>query len=235
MHGLFLYHNTLGSEEPKEEIVHIRYCLIVCLLILVTSAAVATPVQWIEKVGGNGHWYEYVPTALLDWGEARDAAASSSWQGLRGYLATITSAEESAWVSGNVVIGMKTWLGGYQDRSAADYSEPASGWRWITGETWSYTNWGIMQGQYITTTEPTNDALPSNPSVNDEEDWLELATAYTNSPVAWNDTTYTSWHSGQRNSSGYLVEYAIPEPSSILALLCGIGGVVGTLRRRSHR
>jgi hypothetical protein len=33
-------------------------------------------------------------------------------------------------------------LGGYQDRMSAEYSEPAGGWRWITGEPWNFTNWG---------------------------------------------------------------------------------------------
>src|SRR5262249_27254398 len=33
------------------------------------------------------------------------------------------------------------WIGGYQDRGAPDYSEPAGGWRWVTGGKWDYTNW----------------------------------------------------------------------------------------------
>lgn len=41
----------------------------------------------------NGHYYMYVPNAI-PWNEAYNAAKSYSYMGLRGYLATITSAEE---------------------------------------------------------------------------------------------------------------------------------------------
>jgi hypothetical protein len=33
------------------------------------------------------------------------------------------------------------WIGAYQNTTAPDYSEPGGGWRWVTGEPWSYTNW----------------------------------------------------------------------------------------------
>ena len=33
------------------------------------------------------------------------------------------------------------WLGGFQDLTSPNYSEPSGGWTWVTGEPWSYTNW----------------------------------------------------------------------------------------------
>jgi len=220
----------------------------VCLLVVATSAVTAAPIQWEVSAGGNGHWYEYVPKAGLNWDHAREAAAASTWQGKQGYLATITSADENAWIAQSVLLPamgyVRLWLGGYQDRATSDYAEPAGGWRWVTGEAWSYTNWGsytryLGSGQWGVVIEPSNDSLPTDPSNNEDEDWLQVvcnSSIYTNSPVAWNDTTYTAGFSGSPGGNGYLVEYgAVPEPSSVLALLCGLVGLARKLRRQRRR
>ena len=39
----------------------------------------------------------------------------------------------------HVVWTMDRW---YQDTSSPEYSEPDGAWSWVTGESWSYTNWG---------------------------------------------------------------------------------------------
>lgn len=220
-----------------------RFCLLVavCLLVLSCGRVIATPIQWAVSAGGNGHWYEKVSTPGLNWDQAREAAAASNWRGLQGYLATITSAQENARVTSSMGGSTYLWLGGYQDRTAPDYSEPAGGWRWVTGETWSYTNWGSStqyvpgQGQQVLP-EPNNGLYGYNGSVgpiqHEEEDWLELMRYQTGS-VAWNDTTYCDGTNGQSWSNGYLVEYgAVPEPSSTLMLLCGIGGLAGNMLRK---
>ena len=97
-------------------------------------------VQWRKDSGGNDHWYGVLPRSLY-WVEAdvfarqplRDAV------GL-GYLATITSAEENAFILGSVVAGTNQtsildefWLGG---------RDIAGQWTWMTGEPFMYTNWG---------------------------------------------------------------------------------------------
>ena len=98
------------------------------------GAAFAQPVQWRVEDGGNGHWYEYSAQTFSSFLEARDFAASRG-----GHLATLTTSTENDFVasihSGHAV------LGGFQDLSATDYSEPAGGWRWITGEPWAFTAW----------------------------------------------------------------------------------------------
>lgn len=112
---------------------------------LVSQLASAEPVQW----QGNGHWYEVVvvPEPGLAWHEAEAAAEAAG-----GYLATLTSAAENQFVYDLTVSTPGAWqmsaewavgplLGGYQDRNAQDYSEPSGGWRWVTGEPWSYTAW----------------------------------------------------------------------------------------------
>lgn len=45
----------------------------------------------------TGHWYQAIFARGISWREAQAAAAARSFQGLQGYLATMTSAEENAW------------------------------------------------------------------------------------------------------------------------------------------
>ena len=51
-----------------------------------------------------------------------------------GHLATITSAEEQAFIESLSSEHIGLWIGGYRD--------DAHNWYWVTGEAWGYTNWG---------------------------------------------------------------------------------------------
>lgn len=108
------------------------------------AAVVYDPVEWKISEGGNGHRYRAVfESNRMTWTDAKAMAES-----LGGHLATLTSAAEADFVFTKVAraeqwwIDGGPWLGGYQDTSAPDYSEPRGGWRWVTGEAWSFTNWG---------------------------------------------------------------------------------------------
>jgi hypothetical protein len=101
-------------------------------------------VQWDVSSGGNGHWYKPVPGFPgLTWTLANELAQAEG-----GYLATITSAEENAFVFSLVANDPQYWnfccnysgaaLGGLQQEGAP---EPAGGWYWVTGEPWTYSNW----------------------------------------------------------------------------------------------
>ena len=46
----------------------------------------------------NGHYYRYIPQPST-WLEARDAAAADTYMGLQGYLVTVTSPEESKFIT----------------------------------------------------------------------------------------------------------------------------------------
>jgi hypothetical protein len=120
-----------------------------CAMVGVAAqAASAAPVQWAVGDGGNGHWYEVIVVpGGISWPDAQAAAAAQG-----GYLATLPSEEENLFVFNLMVAtpnawvreaewAQGAWLGGYQDRTASDYSEPSGGWRWLTGEPWGYTNW----------------------------------------------------------------------------------------------
>jgi MYXO-CTERM domain-containing protein len=113
-----------------------------------TAAApiAASPVQWTQASGGNGHWYDVVQIdSGIGWTSARAAA-----EGRGGYLATVGSQAENLFVynlvkdipalwpqdAGGNAVG--PWLGGYQP---AGSDEPAGGWSWVTGESWSFSDW----------------------------------------------------------------------------------------------
>ena len=90
-------------------------------------------VEWPVAQGGNGHFYEVVQrVGGITWGNANLAATNQG-----GYLATITSAEENAFVF-NIATQIATvwyngfgpWLGGIQPAGSV---EPGGGWSWVTG------------------------------------------------------------------------------------------------------
>src|SRR5689334_4864114 len=101
---------------------------IVCLAI----SASAAPIQWSAAAGGNDHFYEFVVAPNIKWTDASAAAQARSFDGVQGYLATLTSAGENAFMAANFSAeagpDQNGWLGGYQDTTAPDYSEPAGGW-----------------------------------------------------------------------------------------------------------
>lgn len=101
--------------------------------------------QWTVASGGNGHWYKATTNAAVNsWTDAEKACEADG-----GHLATLTSAEENAFVftlvdqpslwqlwNGNHGIGF--WIGGHAPEPRAT---PDTGWTWVTGEPWSYTSW----------------------------------------------------------------------------------------------
>ncbi len=113
------------------------------------SAMAQNAVQWRVEDGGNGHWYQRVDSdSEVTWTASRDAAMVNS-----GYLITITSAAEQAWVLLHFIDNQpyctpaswankfSIWIGLWQDMSATDYSEPTGGWRWVTSEPVNFFNW----------------------------------------------------------------------------------------------
>ena len=97
------------------------------------------PVQWSE----NGHYYELISGTgnNVSWQNANIAVQGMTFNGNQGYLATITSAEENNFIAGNLGLNYWSsyWVGGYQQWKPGD--SPADGWKWVTGEIWSYTKW----------------------------------------------------------------------------------------------
>ena len=74
----------------------------------------------------TGHYYEYV-SGIPTWGEANAAASARTFYGLKGYLLTITSEEENAFVTSILPEEISAWMGALDDRSG-DHK-----WYWATG------------------------------------------------------------------------------------------------------
>lgn len=89
----------------------------------------------------DGSYYELVyTTPPVTWKQAVNLADAKQMNGCQSaHLATITSAEEQAVVSGFMQpLTENAWLGGFQ---SDDELAPAKNWQWITGEPFSFTNW----------------------------------------------------------------------------------------------
>lgn len=133
----------------------------------------------------NGHYYRRVPGVGITWQDAKLAAEQSSFQGRQGHLATLTDQQENDFVYALGDVN-NYWVGGFQDTTAPGYSEPAGGWRWITGEPWVYSNWLVGE--------------PNNTGAFGAEDFLELLQS-TGFGSTWNDV-HPSEH-----PRGYVIEF----------------------------
>jgi len=178
----------------------------------ITATANAAPVQWTITDGGNDHWYEAVAIdSPLDWLVVKDMAASSSYLGLQGHLATITSADENTWIYNNVT-SLNYVLGGH------DMNVEGT-WEWVTGEEFTYTNW------YAGEPNQWGPGESGGPGTG-EEDWLMfwLGTGQ------WNDSSETS-----NSITGYIVEYdslsAVPIPAALFMFAPALLGFIGFRRR----
>jgi len=149
-------------------------------------------IQWRKSAGGNGHYYKAVcTTTAISWTEADLLARAQA-----GYLATITSAEENAFLAkliddpkffiaiGAVPLGYGPAIGGFQKPGSR---EPDGGWCWVSGEPWKFSNW-------YPPSEPDN--------YSGVEDRLQFCSGAVGKPAAtWNDTEgIAKW------CSGYVVE-----------------------------
>lgn len=186
-----------------------KHLLPALLLASLAGTASALPTQWTTASGGNDHYYEYI-AGEFDWGQAFNDAAERTWLGETGYLATVTSAEENAFL-----VALSTdlgWLGG------SDAGAEINEFSWRTGpeagQVLTYTHW--------------NSGEPNNCCGG--ENYLQINWG---GPGGWND------HGGPGNPgqlNGYFLEFnaPVPEPETHALLLAGLGIVIALARRRAR-
>jgi hypothetical protein len=198
-----------------------RYVLFTALALLVASTlAIAAPVY----NPGAGHYYDAIafPSGIT-WNDAKTFAGNSIYLGMNGHLATITSAEENSFIVNNLGGASavnRFFLGGFQP---AGSPEPGGNWQWITGETWSFTNWDPS--------EPNNTysggAIFDSQVTSTSEEVLH----FYHNQGQWNDVPLMSgW-------GGLIVEYEptstpVPEPSTMLLLGAGLICLAGYGRKK---
>ncbi len=129
---------------------------------------------------GNGHYYEAVyVSGGITWTDAKAAAEAKILYGMKGYLATITSAAENAFILSK--LPADGWIGG------SDAAVEGT-WRWVSGPEsgtlMSYTNWASGE--------------PNNSGGN--EDAAEFYAS--NGTGKWNDL-----HDTGTKLTYYIVEY----------------------------
>lgn len=133
------------------------------------------------------HYYQFIPSLAITWTDAKIAAENSNYYGLKGYLATILSAEE-AQISSEQASGAG-WIGG----SDADMEGT---WKWVTGPEagtiMTYTKWN--------TGEP-------NQYLGRPENYAHITASGVGITGSWNDLTNTGDPNGDFQPKGYIVEF----------------------------
>jgi len=181
-----------------------RIAIVVVAIMLHAVPGSAAPVQWSQ----NGHWYEHV-SERLNWSDALASAATRSYQGLPGYLATVASAQENDLIRS--LLNDAEWGAWLAGSDAAVEGE----WRWMAGpETgtlfWlgnasghapagAYENWAPF--------EPNNTNVENAVAI-----WGPHGASGPNDWGLWNDFQAT-------DTQGFVVEYSVPEPNTVLLLL----------------
>lgn len=139
-----------------------------------SSAKAQAWTQW----SGNGHYYKALPGGTgWTWQEANDYASARA-----AYLCSLTSAGENSFVFGLInsaaywrTFGTNSggpWIGGFQPVGSP---EPSGNWRWISGETFQYSNWSSG--------EPNNGGVPGG----SEDRVLFWAVGIGTRSAFWND------------------------------------------------
>ncbi|MDB9718397.1 autotransporter domain-containing protein [Candidatus Pelagibacter sp.] len=151
----------------------------------------------------NGHYYRAVSVANIDWDVARAAAKSDDqkFNGLTGYLVTITTEQENDWIAEK--IATSAWTGGSD-------SETERTWKWMdgpeAGQTYTCQNFGTG-GTGATITGCSEQSYlnwdPGEPNQYNgtNEDFMHLY-GTGSKKGSWNDYVI-----GNDNVDAYIIEY----------------------------
>lgn len=143
------------------------------------------------------HYYLFVPSIGITWTAARDAAEKSLYYGLKGYLATILSADEAKLI-GEQASGTG-WIGGSD-------AETEGVWKWVTGPEAGTVFWNGTGNGSTPNFAFWNNGEPNNQG---NEDYAHITQPGVGIRGSWNDLSNTgSLVSGNSyQPKGYVVEY----------------------------
>jgi gliding motility-associated-like protein len=149
-------------------------------------------------LASTDHYYDYVPSNLISWDDAKVAAEGMDYFGLQGYLATLTIPDEGQ-ISGELSPGTG-WIG------ASDVGSEGV-WKWMTGPEAGMTFWNgnengsVAPGMYAN----WNSGEPNN--YGSGEDYAHI-TFNTGIPGSWNDLpNNTNGQPANYQAKGYVIEY----------------------------
>ena len=138
------------------------------------------PVKWEQ----NGHYYGFVRKPF-SWHDANSDAQSLIYYGSQGHLVTFESVEEHTFVTGNITGGSSGWIGLTDQGLEGNF-------RWIDGESPTFTNWA-----------------PGQPDNNQNQEHY-VAINLASSAKYWSDA------SDSFATDGYIVEFEGPLHDSVL-------------------
>jgi hypothetical protein len=207
---------NIGQQKPNMKTQHSIIIGSLAFILLAACPAGAQWVRWEPSAGGNGHWYQAVRnTNAANWTQVNELARAEG-----GYLATITSAAENAFVFSLVDFpeffqavggGAGPAIGGFQPDGSP---EPGGGWTWVTGEAWGYSNWAPPGHGFP--------QMPDNAGGKVNENRLHFFSGAQGVPApTWNDLP--DWDA---NLGGYVVERDTAPPGVVSLGLRSLGGDV---------
>jgi gliding motility-associated-like protein len=154
----------------------------------------------------TNHYYQFISSPGISWGNAKRAAESSTYYGLKGYLATITTLDEAKF-AGEQLSG-NGWIAG---SDAAKEGE----WRWQSGPETGTVFWNGYEPGYTTTfaywnnyKEPDNGGVLKD-FITGIENYTYITNPDNGQKGTWNDLDLYGVQdpTNPNYPKGYIVEY----------------------------
>jgi gliding motility-associated-like protein len=152
------------------------------------------------------HYYQFVSSPGISWGDAKRAAESSSYYGLKGYLATITTLDEAKFV-GEGLTG-NGWIAGSDARKEGE-------WKWESGPETGTVFWNGYEAGYTSTfaywnnyKEPNNGGTIKD-FITGIENYTYITDPDNGKKGTWNDLELYGVKDPTKfnHPKGYIVEY----------------------------